>query len=104
MQFLRTLRDRVRSGEITCSLRLWQWPHVKVGGRYSLPPGQILVTSLLEISLDDITPALARGSGFSGVVELLKIAKHGRGRRVFLVEFRYLKPPQKRSRLRPDTP
>ena len=104
MQFLRTLRDRVRSGEITCSLRLWQRPHVKVGGRYALPPGQILVTSLIEISLDDITPALARRSGFSGVVELLKIAKHGRGRRVFLVEFRYLKPPQKRSRLRPDTP
>jgi hypothetical protein len=57
-----------------------------------LPPGEIVVTSLLEISITDITPELARRSGFSGVVELLKVAKHGRGRRVFLVEFRYTEP------------
>lgn len=97
MQFVKTLRDRVRSGDITCSVRLWQRPHVKVGGRYPLPPGEIVVTSLLEMSLADITPALARSSGFSGLVELLKIAQHGRGRRVFLVEFRYVKPGSRRS-------
>lgn len=91
MQFVKTLRDRVRSGEITCSIRLWQRPHVKVGGRYPLPPGEIVVTSLLEMSLADVTPELARRSGFSGLVELLKIAQHGPGRRVFLVEFRYVK-------------
>lgn len=95
MQFLRELRDRIRKGEITCSIRLWQRSHVRVGGRYSLPPGQILVTSLLEISLADITPALARRSGFAGIVELLKTAKHGAGRRVFLVEFRYVASAKK---------
>ena len=100
MQFLLGLRDRIRSGEITCSIRLWQRPHVRVGGRYSLPPGQILITSLREISLDDVTPALARRSGFVGVVDLLKTAKHGAGRRVFLIEFRYLKTS---SGLRPTT-
>jgi hypothetical protein len=92
MVFLKELRARIQSGEITCSVRLWQRPHVRVGGRYALPPGEIEVTSLLEISLADVTPALARRSGFTGLVELLKIAKHGPGRRVFLVEFRYLKP------------
>jgi hypothetical protein len=92
MQFLRVLRERVRSGEITSTVRLWQRPHVRVGGRYSMAPGQIEVTKLSEISLADITPALARRSGFAGVVDLLKIAKHGAGRRVFLVEFRYLGP------------
>ena len=92
MQFLRTLRDRVRNGEITSTVRLWQRPHVRVGGSYSLPPGKIEVTRLFEISLADITPQLARSSGFSGVVELLKVAKHGAGRRVFLVEFRYVPP------------
>lgn len=90
MQFIQALRDRIRSGEITCSVRLWQRPHVKVGGRYSLPPGEIVVTSLLEIPLADVTPDLARRSGFTGLVDLLKIAKHGPGRRVFLVEFRYV--------------
>ncbi|HSE52749.1 MAG TPA: ASCH domain-containing protein [Gemmatimonadales bacterium] len=92
MQFVKTLRDRIRRGEITCTVRLWQRPHVKVGGRYALPPGQIVVTSLLEISLADVTPALARRSGFTGLVELLKVAKHGQGRRVFLIEFRYVEP------------
>lgn len=92
MQFVKTLRDRVRSGEITCTVRLWQRAHVKVGGRYPLPPGHLVVTSLLEISLADVTPALARRSGFTGLVELLKVAKHGPGRRVFLIEFRYVKP------------
>jgi hypothetical protein len=49
MQFLRVLRDRIRRGEITCSVRLWQRSHVKVGGRYSLPPGQIVVTAVSEM-------------------------------------------------------
>jgi len=97
MQFLRVLRDRIRQGEITCSVRLWQRSHVKVGRRYSLPPGQIEVTAVSEMSLDDITPALARSSGFVGLVDLLKTAKHGPGRRVFLIEFRYLKPRKRRS-------
>ena len=91
------MRDRVRNGEIDCSVRLWQRPHVKVGGRYSLPPGHIVVTKLFEMSLEDVTPALARRSGFVGVVDLLKTAKHGSGRRVFLVEFRYEKPRRTRK-------
>jgi hypothetical protein len=38
---------------------------------------------------DDITPALARTSGFAGVADLLKTAKHGSGENVYLVEFHY---------------
>jgi hypothetical protein len=92
MQFVKTLRDRVRSGEITTSVRLWQSARVRVGGSYWMPPGRIVVTKLLEISLADVTPAMARDSGFSGVVDLLKVAKHGSGRRVFFVTFRYVGP------------
>ena len=90
MQFIRALRDRIRRGEITTTVRLWQRPHVKVGGRYALPPGEIVVTKIFEVSLADVTPELARRSGFVGVVDLLKIAKHGAGRRVFVIEFRYV--------------
>ena len=89
MQFVRALRERVRSGDVTTSIRLWQKPKVRVGGRYTLPPGEIEVTKITEMSLADITPEMARRSGFSGVVELLKVAKHGSGRRVFFVQFRY---------------
>jgi hypothetical protein len=98
MQFMRELRDPIRRGEITTTVRLWQRPHVKVGGRYALPPGEIVVTKLFEATVADITPALARESGFAGVVDLLKIAKHGAGRRVFIIEFRYVDPkPARRS-------
>ena len=96
MQFLASLRDRVRNGTIDCTVRLWQRPHVRVGGRYAFPPGHIVVTSMLEIGLGDVTPELARRSGFTGVVDLLKIAKHGAGRRVFLIEFRYVKPKSRK--------
>ena len=94
MQFTRKLRAGVRSGEITCSVRIWMRPHVKVGGRYPLEEGQIEVDAILPIELADITPELARTSGFKGVVDLLKTAKHGKGSNVYLVRFHYL-PPKK---------
>jgi hypothetical protein len=89
MMFAKRLRAGVMAGEITASVRIWQRPHVKVGGRYRLGPGHIEVTAIREISLKDITPRLARETGFEGVVDLLKVAKHGPGERVFLVEFEY---------------
>jgi len=89
MMFTKRLREPIMRGEITCSVRIWQKPHVKVGGRYALGPGHIVVTSIKEITLAHITPALARRSGFAGVVDLLKVAKHGPGEKVYLVEFEY---------------
>ena len=101
MQFHRELRDRIRNGEITTTVRLWQGPHVKVGGRYALPPGKIVVTKMFEIGLADITPELARSGGFVGVVDLLRVAKHGPGRRVFVIEFRYIAPASTRRKTQP---
>jgi hypothetical protein len=92
MIFTKRLRDGVRSGAITCSVRIWQRPHVKAGGRYRMEEGEIEVESILPITLDDITPALARASGFKGVVDLLKVAKHGPGENVYLVKFHYIPP------------
>ena len=89
MVFSKRLREPVICGEITCSVRIWQSPRVKVGGRYALGDGAIEVTSIHQISLADITPALARRSGFAGVVDLLKTAKHGAGEKVYLIEFEY---------------
>jgi hypothetical protein len=36
MQFTKKLRDGVRSGRITCSVRIWMRPKMKVGGRYRM--------------------------------------------------------------------
>ena len=82
MQFTKRLRAGVRRGEITCSVRIWAQPHVKPGHRYRMEEGAIEVDSIEQIELADITPALARASGFAGVVDLLKVAKHGRGERL----------------------
>ena len=89
MVFAKRLRDRVMLGEISCSVRIWQSPRVKVGGRYPLGPGAIHVTSVREIRIDDITPELARRSGFADVPDLMSVAKHGAGQNVYLVEFEY---------------
>jgi hypothetical protein len=89
MTFAKPLRPRVISGEITKSVRIWQTPRVRIGGRYPLGPGHIEVTHLTEVDRSDITEALARETGFANLEELMGVAQHGRGERVFLVEFVY---------------
>ena len=96
MTFDKRLRDRIRRGEITCSVRFWMGPRVTVGKRYRMEEGEIEVESITPIGLPDITPALARESGFLGLVDLLKVAKHGKGERIYLVRFHYVAPRGKR--------
>lgn len=59
--------------------------------------GQIEVDSIEPIGFPDITPELARESGFLGVLDLLKVAKHGRGNNIYLIHFHYIRPRVKRS-------
>ncbi|HEV3455721.1 MAG TPA: ASCH domain-containing protein [Thermoanaerobaculia bacterium] len=93
MIFAKRLRDGVRRGEITLTIRIWKRPHLKVGGgRYRMEDGEIEVESIEPIDFDDITPDLATRSGFAGVIDLLKTAKHGKSENVYLIRFRYLPP------------
>jgi len=89
MMFTKRLRAPIVRGEVTCSVRIWQRLQVKVGGRYPLEHGHIRVTKIRQIGLSDITPELARRSGFAGVVDLLKVAKHGKGENVYLIDFEF---------------
>lgn len=89
-------------GEVTCSVRIWRQPRVKVGHRYRLGEGHVKVNSICQIELADITPALARRSGFAGVVDLLKVAKHGAGENVYLIEFVYERAGKARTPQLPD--
>ena len=52
--------------------------------------GQIEVDSIAQISMTDITPELARESGFLSVIDLLKVAKHGAGQNVYLICFHFV--------------
>jgi hypothetical protein len=90
MMFTKRLRPGIRRGDITCSVRIWQRPRVIAGNRYPMEGGQIEVDSIEQIELEDVTADLARKSGFNGVVDLLKIAKHGSGDNVYLVRFHYV--------------
>jgi hypothetical protein len=102
MVFTKRLRNRIRRGEITCTVRIWTSLRVRVGGRYSMEEGEIEVDSITPIGYPDITPELARESGFLGVLDLLKIAKHGSGEKIYLIRFHYL--PAKRPNKGPTVP
>ena len=52
--------------------------------------GEIVVDSIELITLHDVTHDLAIESGFESRADLLKVAKHGSGDKVYLVRFRYL--------------
>jgi hypothetical protein len=90
MVFTKRLREGVRRGEITCSIRIWTRPHVKVGARYRMDEGEIEIDSIEPIESTEITPQLARESGFLGVADLLAVAKHGKGQNIYLIRFHYL--------------
>jgi hypothetical protein len=92
MMFTKRLRDGVRSGAITCSVRIWRSARVKVGNRYRMEEGAIEVDSIEPIGFPDITPELARASGFLGVLDMLKVAQHGAGEKIYLVRFHYVPP------------
>jgi hypothetical protein len=59
--------------------------------------GAIEVDSIKPIGFPDITPELARESGFGGLIDLLKVAKHGKGENIYLVRFHYVPPRGKRT-------
>ena len=104
MIFTKRLRDGVRQGRITVSVRIWQSPRVKVGNRYKMEEGKIEIDSIEPIGLPDITPELARESGFLGVIDLLKVAKHGPGEKIYLVRFHYIPPKAPAVRPRAASP
>ncbi|HTM03240.1 MAG TPA: hypothetical protein VL173_07050 [Vicinamibacterales bacterium] len=92
MVFARELREGVRRGRIRCSVRIWQRAHVKAGGRYPMDDGHIVVDSIEQIRLKQVTRDLAQESGFPSVKALLEVARHGPGDKVFLVRFHYVPP------------
>jgi hypothetical protein len=99
MTFTKRLREAVRRGEITCTVRFWTRPHVLVDGRHRFGEGAIQIDSIETIGFPDITPQLALESGFLGVLDLLKIAKHGRGENIYLIRFHYVPPrPERKGR------
>jgi len=97
MVFAKRLREGVVRGDITCSVRIWTRPHVTEGHRYRMGDGEIEIESVTPIGFPDITPELARESAFLGVLDLLKVAKHGKGNNIYVIRFHYIPPRGKRA-------
>ena len=61
--FSRDLRERVASGEITVSIRLWSRPKVKPGGRYATAGVVIEIDSVELLPFAAATAADVRRAG-----------------------------------------
>jgi hypothetical protein len=93
LPFSKRLRPAIVAGEITETLRFWHRPRVKVGQRYPLEGGAVEVMRIREIQVADITADMARRQGFAGLVDLLKVARHGSGEHIYLIDFEYRAEP-----------
>jgi hypothetical protein len=105
MLFIKKLRARIKSGEVTASVRIWKTPHVKAGNHYRLDEGRIKVTSIRQIFPEDLTDKLAQDTGFANLMDLMKTAKHGSGQNIYYVRFQYVHGPARsanKKQIRPD--
>jgi hypothetical protein len=98
MLFTKKLRARVKSGEVTASVRIWKTPRVKAGNQYRLDEGHIEVSSIRQILWEDLTDKLARDTGFKNLIDMMKTAKHGSGQNVYYVRFQYVPAIKRESR------
>ena len=92
LSFTKRLREPIRRGEVTCTVRIWRRLQVRLGGRYPMNPGHVEVTRIQQVDLDDITDEIARRSGFNDLEDLMSVARHGSGSNVYLIDFVYEGP------------
>lgn len=76
MEFSRELRASVLSGDITVSFRLWRRPQVKVGNRYRVGEGRIVVDSVELIPFAFIDASDIRRAGETDLESLRRRAAH----------------------------
>ena len=96
MQFSRELRNDVLAGDITLSVRLWQRPKVKPGGRYRVGLGAIEVDAIELVPFAAITGKDVRRAGEADRETLRRRAAHagpiGEDTLVYRIEFHAVTP------------
>jgi len=76
VRFSPDLRERVALGEITLSIRLWQRPQVRVGGRYEADGLRFEVESIEVLPFSAVTAEDISRSGESSREALRQRAAH----------------------------
>ena len=96
IEFSRELRNDVLAGDITLSVRLWQRPRVKLGGRYRVGPGEIEVDAIELVPFAAITGKDVRRAGEPDRETLRRRAAHagpiGEDTLVYRIEFHAVTP------------
>jgi hypothetical protein len=91
VDFSHDLRDPVIAGDITLSVRLWQRPKVKVGGRYPVGPALIEIDSMELVPFGSIGGDDVRRAGEHDLETLRQRAAHAgpidAGTLVYRIEF-----------------
>ena len=70
-----SVREKIRSGEVTVAFRRQRRPTVKAGGTLRTPVGVLAIDSVEEIAPDDMTEADARRAGHASREEVLAALK-----------------------------
>jgi hypothetical protein len=76
VQFSRDVRERVESGQITVSFRLWRRPKVRVGGRYPIGAVHIEIDAIELMPFSAITSEDVRQAGERDLESLRERAAH----------------------------
>lgn len=76
MQFSKELRDGIGNGDITVSIRLWQRPQVRVGGRYASHDVEIEVDAVELMPFSAVTADDVARSGERDLESLRNRAAH----------------------------
>ena len=96
VEFSRELRNDVRAGDITLSVRLWKRPRVKQGGRYRVGPGEIQVDAVELVPFATITAGDVRRAGEPDRETLRQRAAHAgpidEDTLVYRIEFHAVSP------------
>jgi hypothetical protein len=74
--FSRELRDAVARGEVTVTIRRWDRPQVKVGGRYRTAGVVLEVDSMEVVPFSAVTDDDVRASGETDLEALRERAAH----------------------------
>src|SRR5437588_5397682 len=88
--------QRVASGQITVTWRLWKYPHVKAGSIYATGFGFVEIEDVRLVRVADVTDADAREAGLWDAASLVDFARSHTGASVspdttlHRVQFRYL--------------
>lgn len=93
--------DAIRVGEVDLAFRRWDRPRLKLGTRMRTAIGMVEVTSVYEITADDITEEEARRAGATSRDRLIRQLETRKDRPLYRVGLRFA-GPDPRVALRED--